>query len=77
MSPPIFSKLFRRRDVSYNLGSNSNFAVPNVKSVSHGSEIISYLGSKIWDIVPMELQELTLLNAFKDSIKMPSKKISL
>ena len=35
MSPPIFSELFRRRDISYYLRSNSNFAVPNVKSVFH------------------------------------------
>ena len=38
MSSPIFSELFRRHDISYNLRSNSNFAVPNVKSVFHGSE---------------------------------------
>ena len=55
MSPPFFSELFRQRDVSYNLRSNPNFAVPNVKSVFHGSESISYLGSKIWDIVHLEL----------------------
>ena len=69
MSPPIFSELFRGRDICYNLRSNSNFAVPNVKSVFHGSESISYLGPKIWDIVPLELKELTSLNAFKKGIK--------
>ena len=53
MSPPIISELFRRRDISYNLRSNSNFAVPNVKSVFHRSESITYLGPKIWDIVPL------------------------
>ena len=51
---PIFSELFRRLDICYNLRSNSNFAVPNVKSVFYGSESISYLGQKIWDIVPLE-----------------------
>ena len=69
MSPPIFSELFRGRDICYNLQSNSNFAVPHVKSVFHGSESISYLGPKIWDIVPFELKELTSLNAFKKGIK--------
>ena len=33
MSPPIFSELFCRRDIIYNLRSNSNFAVSNVKSI--------------------------------------------
>ena len=69
MFPPIFSELFRRHDICYNLRSNSNLAVPNVKSVFHGSESISYLGTKIWDIVPLELKELTILNTFKKSIK--------
>ena len=41
MFHPIFSELFHRRDICHILWSNSNFAVPNVKSVSHGSEIIS------------------------------------
>ena len=69
MSPPSFSELFRRRDISYNLRNYSDFAVPNVKSAFHGSESMSYLGPKIWDIVPLELKELTSLNAFKKDIK--------
>ena len=69
MFPPIFSELFRRHDICYNLRSNSNLAVPNVKSVFHGSESISYLGPKIWNIVPLELKQLTSLNAFKKGIK--------
>ena len=77
MSPPIFSELFRRRDIYHNLRSNSDFAVPNVKSVFHGSESISYLGPKIWDIVPFELKELTSLNAFKNGIKNSNQKTAL
>ena len=69
MSPAILSELFRGRDICHNLQSNSNFAVSNVKSVFHGSKSISYLGQKIWDIVPLELKELTSLNAFKKGIK--------
>ena len=68
-SPSIFIELFRRRDICYNLRSNSNFAVPNVKSVFHGSKSISYLGPKIWDIVPLELKQLISLNALKKGIK--------
>ena len=47
---PIISEVFRRRDISYNLQGNSNFAVPNVKSVFHRSESITCLGPKIWDL---------------------------
>ena len=78
MRPPIFSELFcRRDDIFYNLQSNSYFAVPNVKSVFHGSESISYLGPKIWDIAPFELKELTSLNAFKNGIKNSNQKTAL
>ena len=51
------------------LRKNSNFAVPNVKSVFHGSESISYLGPKLWDIVCLELKEWTGLNAFNNGMK--------
>ena len=69
ISPPIFSEIFHRRDINYNLRINSDFAMPNVMSVFHGSESISYLGPKIWDIVPFELKELTsVVAAFKKGI---------
>ena len=58
ISPPIFSEIFHRRDKNYNLRISSDFAMPNVRSVFHGSESISYLGPKIWEIVPLELKEL-------------------
>ena len=70
ISPPIFSEIFHRRDINYNLRINSDFAMPNVMSVFHGSESISYLGPKIWDIVPFKLKELTsVVVAFKKGIK--------
>ena len=41
MSPPVFSEIFHRRDKNYNLRINSDFALPDVRSVFHGSENIS------------------------------------
>ena len=41
----------------------------NVGSVFHRSESILYSGPKIWDIVPLELKELTSVVAFKEVIK--------
>ena len=62
-------ELFCWRDISYKLRSNSNFPVTNVKSVFRGSKSTSNLGLKIWDIVPLELKEFTILNALKKGIK--------
>ena len=54
ISPLIFSKIFHRFDINYNLRINSEFAMPNARSVFHGNEIISYLGPKTWDNVSSE-----------------------
>ena len=72
--PPIISKVFHQRDINYNLQINSGFAMPNVRSVFHGSESISYLGPKIWDIVALELKDLTSAVAFKKLLKSGSQK---
>ena len=56
ISAPIFSEIIYRRDKNYNLRINSDFAMPNVRSVFNGSESISYLGPKLWDIIPLELK---------------------
>ena len=41
----------------------------NVRSVFNGTEGISILGPKIWDIVPSELNQLETVNVFKREIK--------
>ena len=68
-SPAIFRVIFHRHDLNYNLRINSEYAVPNVRSVFHISKSISYLGLKIWDIVPLVLKELTSIDVFKKRIK--------
>ena len=69
LAPTIFSEIFSERNVQYNLRYASEFSVPNVKSTFHGKESFSYLGPKIWDLVPKELKELSSLSAFKKAIK--------
>ena len=66
ISPPIFSEIFHQRGNNYNLRINSNFVMPDARSVFHGNESISYLGSKIWDIVTLELTNVAV---FKKGIK--------
>ena len=48
--------------------------MPNIRSVFHGSESISYLGSKICDIAPLELKELTSVVAFEKVLKSGSQR---
>ena len=53
----------------YNLRNHSDFRVPFARTVYHGTESISSLGPKIWDIVPAELKQNQSLNSFKKSIR--------
>ena len=69
ISSPTFSEIFHGRDIDYNLQINSDFAVPNVRSIFHVRGSISYLSPKIWDIVPLELKKLTNAAPFKNGIK--------
>ena len=54
----------------YNLPNRPDSITPFVHSVFHGTESISYLGPKIWDILPEEFKHNKSLNSFKKSIKM-------
>ena len=40
-----------------------------MKSVYHGSESSSFLGRKIWDILPDDYEDIDNLNTFKNKIK--------
>ena len=60
----IMNNIFKlKADNSYNLRQVSEFSRPMVKSVYHGTESISYLGPKIWDILPEKLKNI-------DNLKM-------
>ena len=52
-TPKIFSDLFDQKEISpYNFRRHPEFRVPLTRTVYHGGESISYLGAKIWAILP-------------------------
>ena len=53
----------------YDLRNNNSFQKRSVNSVWHGTESVSYLGQKMWDLVPNEIKESESPNAFKFKIK--------
>ena len=53
---PIFTEIFDKRNPNYQLRRTSHFSIPPVRSVYNGTESLSFLGPKIWDIVPTELK---------------------
>ena len=68
-SPEIVSDIFTQTTQHYNFRQNRDFRIRSVKSVYHGSESISYLGPKIWEIVPAKIKETNSLNSFKIEIR--------
>ena len=70
MSPEIICDIFTQRiNNHYNLRRINHFEIPFVRTVYNGTESVSYLGPKIWEIVPEEYKALNSLNSFKESIK--------
>ena len=69
LSPEILRETFVSKTSSYNLRRNDTFEKRKVHSVYHGTESLSFLGPKIWDLVPVELKQSETLNSFKLKIK--------
>ena len=71
LCPEITGDIFMEMTNNHhNLGNRPDFITPHVHSVFHGTESVSYLETKIWDIVPKEFKHKKSLSSFKESIKM-------
>ena len=70
MAPELIKELILpNRQRRYDLRSNTDFAVPMVKSVHKGLESLTYLGLKIWELLPFEIKETKTFSQFKAKIK--------
>ena len=63
------SDIFDKQNNACHFRNPSEIARRNVRSVFNGTESTSFLGLKIWDIVPSELKQLETVNAFKREFK--------
>lgn len=69
VSSPIICEVFNRREINYELCTFVQFSVPYVKGLYHGTEKISCLSPKTWEIFPNKNKQLAFLNSFKNAIK--------
>ena len=70
LSPLNVTELFEQsNEQHYDLRKYSHFTVPPVRTVYHGSESISFLGLKIWYILPDRLKNASSIEAFNMEIK--------
>ena len=68
-SPKIMQNIFQKIPNHYNLRNNRIWTTHNVRTVYYGTETLSYLGPKTWDILPKSLKEADSLKQFKRDIK--------
>ena len=68
-SPESVSDIFTQTTQHYNFRQNRHFRIRSVKSVYQCSESISYLGTKIWEIVPAKIKETNSLTSFDIKIR--------
>ena len=70
MAPEIMNEIFQLREKShYNLRYTSEFIIPPIHSVYHGRESASYLGPKLWELIPTVIRQIDTLSGFKKAIK--------
>ena len=70
LSPKLVSDCFKLNNMTvYNTRNRCTFYSRPVRTVFHGTESLSHLGSKILELVPNDMKNLSLLTAFKKAIK--------
>ena len=68
-APESMKKHFAPKTSPYDLLNNNSFKRRRANSVWPGTELVSYLGPKKWDLVPDQIKESGSLIAFKLKIK--------
>ena len=67
--PDFLNQVFERNEQNF-LGRHSTyFKSRKICSTLHGSESLSYLGPRIWELLPDSLKNASNLTTFKNQIK--------
>ena len=70
ISPSFMNSLFPITNIPYNLRNNSDFKRENIRTVTYGSETLSFRGPEIWDVIPIEIKQTASLSIFKKKIML-------
>ena len=66
MTTGILNEMFQNRTLPYNLRTKSNFSSRQVHAVYHGTESLSFLGPKMWELVPEDTKQSESLEIFEN-----------
>ena len=67
MAPEILTEIFPQKESNYNLRNSTKLQSRSIKTVIYGSEAISSLRPKIWDILPTELKRIVSYTIQKEN----------
>ena len=70
--PEIMKGIFKTKTNYYKTFNALLFSKRNVKIVRYGLQTMSYIGSKIWDLVPKEIKQVTTLKNSRPKSKFGS-----
>jgi len=70
LSSTLMTELFQIKKTKYDLCKGNTLISRNVKTVYYGTESISYLAPKIWELIPIDIKNSKSLNSFKSKIKL-------
>ena len=69
LSPPLMNEIFVERNNNYSLRGNNLLTRRRVNSVRYGTETVSFLAPKIWDILPKDIKNSESLDILTRKIK--------
>ena len=69
MAPEILTEIFPQKESNYSLRNSTALQGRSIKTVMYGSETISSLGPKIWEILSTELKKIVSPTLFKKKIR--------
>lgn len=69
LSSPLMTDLFQIKYLKYNLRKGVILTSCNVRTKNYGTDSISYLAPKIWNLIPNEIKNSESLKTFKNLIQ--------
>ena len=57
LAPTVMNSIFEIKSIEYNLRNKNNFKSRRINSVRYGIDRLTYLGPKIWNIVPEDIKK--------------------
>ena len=61
--------ILKKRTLTYNLRSQTDFVRDCVNTRRHGLNSLSYFAPKVWDMIPLEIKNINYLQKFKTEIR--------